>query len=56
MRLRAISATRQTAVQLDRHHLQAFQVIEAQYLLPLDRVVSHRIPNTDIPMTFGLGI
>jgi hypothetical protein len=39
-------------VQLDRHHLQAFQVIEAQCLLPLDKVVSHRIPRvfcTDPP-------
>jgi len=31
-------------VQLDRHYLQAFQIIEAQYLLALDKVVSHRLP------------
>ena len=31
-------------VQLDRHHLQAFQVIQAQYLLAIDEVVFHPPP------------
>ena len=32
-------------VQLDRHHLPALQVVVAQHLLALDKVVFHRCPS-----------